>query len=121
MTQTVDISKIQLTDDTLTNIQIMAPLLSKEDQCKVYGMLFGILCRIPDSQPQKTAQEERMLVLVCIGCSVVVSVITTKLLAIHYFNIVDGHVDDICNMTKDFVHETESMICRYQQKNDQEE
>lgn len=55
MTQTVDISKIQLTDDTLTNIQIMAPLLSKEDQCKVYGMLFGILCRIPDPQPQKTA------------------------------------------------------------------
>lgn len=59
MTQTVDISKIELTDDTLTNIQIMAPLLSKEDQCKVYGMLFGILCRIPDPQPQKTAQEIR--------------------------------------------------------------
>ena len=55
MTQTVDISKIQLTDDTLTNIQIMAPLLSKEDQLKVYGMLFGILCRVPDSEPQKTA------------------------------------------------------------------
>lgn len=55
MTQTVDIGKIELTDDTLTNIQIMAPLLSKEDQCKVYGMLFGILCRIPDQQPQKTA------------------------------------------------------------------
>ena len=55
MTQTVDISKIQLTDDTLTNIQIMAPLLSKEDQCKVYGMLFGILCRISDQQPHKTA------------------------------------------------------------------
>lgn len=55
MTQTVDISKINLTDDTLENIKLMAPLLSKEDQCKVYGMLFGILCRIPDQQSQKTA------------------------------------------------------------------
>lgn len=57
-----------------------------------------------------------MLVLVCIGCSVVVSVITTKILAIHYFGIVNGYVDEICNMTRDFVRKTESMICRYQQK-----
>lgn len=34
---------------------------------------------------------------------VVVSVITTKLLAIHYFGIVNGYVDDICNKTKEFV------------------
>ena len=47
------------------------------------------------NKPQKTAQEERMLV--------VVSVITTKLLAIHYFGIVNGYVDDICNKTKEFV------------------
>lgn len=62
-----------------------------------------------------------MQILVCIGCSVVVSVITTKILAIHYFGIVNGYVDEICNMTRDFVRKTESMICRYQQKNDQEE
>lgn len=55
MTQKVNISKIELTNDILENIKIMAPLLSKEDQCKVYGMLFGILCRISDQQPQKTA------------------------------------------------------------------
>ena len=47
------------------------------------------------NKPQKTAQEERMLV--------VVSGITTKLLAIHYFGIVNGYVDDICNKTKEFV------------------
>lgn len=62
-----------------------------------------------------------MQVLVCIGCSVVASVITTKILATHYFDIVNGYVYDICNMTRDFVRKTESMICRYQQKNDQEE
>lgn len=64
------------------------------------------------NKPQKTAQEERMLVLVCIGCSVVVSVITTKLLAIHYFGIVNGYVDEICNKTKEFVQKMESTICK---------
>lgn len=53
-----------------------------------------------------------MLVLVCIGCLVVVSVITTKLLAIHYFGIVNGYVDDICNQTKEFVQKMESTICK---------
>lgn len=52
-----------------------------------------------------------MLVLVCIGCSVVVSVITTKLLAIHYFGIVNGYVDEICK-TKEFVQKMESTICK---------
>ena len=51
-----------------------------------------------------------MQVLVCIGCSVVASVITTKILATHYFDIVNGYVDGICNKTKDFVQSTESMI-----------
>ncbi len=51
-----------------------------------------------------------MQVLVCIGCSVVASIITTKILAAHYFNIVNGYVDEICSETKDFVQKTESMI-----------
>lgn len=62
-----------------------------------------------------------MQVLVCIGCSVVASIITTKILAIHYFGIVNGYVDEICNKTKDFVQKTELMICKYQQRSDQEE
>ncbi len=57
-----------------------------------------------------------MQVLVCIGCSVVVSVITTRLLAAHYFKIVNDYVDGICNRTKDFVWQTESMISKCQQK-----
>ena len=51
-----------------------------------------------------------MQVLVSIGCSVVASVITTKILATHYFKLVNGYVDGICNRTKDFVQSTESMI-----------
>lgn len=47
-----NIEKINLTDDTLKNILIMAPLLSKEDQCKVYGMMFGILSR-DNQDPEK--------------------------------------------------------------------
>lgn len=62
-----------------------------------------------------------MQVLVCIGCSVVVSVITTKILATHYFNIVNGYVDEICSKTKDFVQEMKSTIYKYQQKNDRVE
>ena len=57
-----------------------------------------------------------MQTLVCIGCSVVASVITTKILATHYFDIVNGYVDGICNKTKDFVQNTESMISKCQQK-----
>lgn len=59
-----------------------------------------------------------MQVLVCIGCSVVASVITTKILATHYFDIVNGYVDDVCNRTKGFVQEIESMMCKCQQKDE---
>lgn len=55
MTQTIDISKLELTSDPLKNIQIMAPLLSKDDQIKVYGMLFGILCKLSDQSSKRTA------------------------------------------------------------------
>lgn len=57
-----------------------------------------------------------MQILVCIGCSAVASVITTKILATHYFDIVNGYVDGIYNRTKDFVQSTESMISKCQQK-----
>ena len=42
-------------------------------------------------------------ILPCIVCSVVTSVITTKILAVHYFKIVDGYVEDLTRMTKEFV------------------
>lgn len=42
-------------------------------------------------------------IVISIVCSVIASVITTKVLATHYFKIVDGYVNDICNKTKEFV------------------
>lgn len=57
-----------------------------------------------------------MQILVCIECSIVASVITTRVLATHYFKIVNGYVDDICNKTKEFVQKMESTICKHQQK-----
>lgn len=40
----------------------------------------------------------------CIICSIIVSVATTKILATHYFEIVDGYVKDITDKTKEFVN-----------------
>ena len=45
----------------------------------------------------------RMEIIVCIVCSVVTSIVTTKILATHYFKIVDGYVKDVTGKTKDFV------------------
>lgn len=42
-------------------------------------------------------------ILSCILCSIVTSAITTKILAIHYFRIVDDYVEDMTGMTKEFV------------------
>ena len=33
----------ELTDDTLKNILIMAPLLDEAGQCKVYGLMCGLI------------------------------------------------------------------------------
>ena len=44
-----------------------------------------------------------MVIVVCIICSAVTSAVVTKILATHYFKIVDGYVDDICSKTKEFV------------------
>lgn len=35
--------------------------------------------------------------------AIIASVITTKILATHYFEIVDGYVKDVCDRTKDFI------------------
>lgn len=40
------------------------------------------------------------IVALCVGGSIVASVIITKILATHYFEIVDGYVRDVINMTK---------------------
>lgn len=40
------------------------------------------------------------IVALCIGGSIVVSVITTKILATHYFEIVDGYVRDVVDKAK---------------------
>lgn len=34
---------INLTDDPLTNIQIMAPLLDVREQASVYGLIYGLV------------------------------------------------------------------------------
>ena len=54
-----------------------------------------------------------MEIVVCIVCSIATSIITTKVLATHYFKIVDGYVEDVCNKTKDFVETTESKIHKH--------
>lgn len=45
----------------------------------------------------------KYVLLICIVSSVVVSIITTKILATHYFNIVDDYVEDMTKKTKEFV------------------
>lgn len=54
---------------------------------------------------QGGGEERRMCdtILPCIICSVVTSVITTKILAAHYFKIVDSYVEDMIRQTKEFV------------------
>ena len=44
-------------------------------------------------------------VIICSVCSVVVSAIVTKILATHYFEIVDGYVSDMTDKTREFVEE----------------
>lgn len=49
-------------------------------------------------------------VALCVICSVIASVITTKILATHYFKIVDGYVSDITNKTKEFVEKVKIKV-----------
>lgn len=41
-----------------------------------------------------------MEIMICVAVSAVVSVLVTKVLATHYFEIVDGYVKDICDEAK---------------------
>ena len=38
-----DITKIELTENPLQNITVIAPYLDEEDQNKVFGMILGLL------------------------------------------------------------------------------
>ena len=42
------------------------------------------------------------MIVICIGTSIVTSIVVTKILATHYFKIVDGYVQDMCEATKQF-------------------
>lgn len=53
-----------------------------------------------------------MQILICVGCSVAASIITTKVIANYYFGLVDSYVSEICSKTKDFVQKVESTICK---------
>ena len=44
------------------------------------------------------------MITVCIVVSVVTSAVVTKILATHYFEIVDGYVNEMCKKTKEFVN-----------------
>lgn len=44
------------------------------------------------------------LIVLCIVGSAITSTIITKILATHYFKIVDGYVDDMCKKTREFVN-----------------
>ena len=44
------------------------------------------------------------IVVICIIGSVITSVGVTKVLATHYFKIVDGYVKEMCEKTKEFVN-----------------
>lgn len=44
--------KIQLTDNTLENIKLMAPLLDEASQNQVYGLMLGIISDIGKKSEQ---------------------------------------------------------------------
>jgi len=45
-----------------------------------------------------------LVIIICIGCSVITSALITKILATHYFKIVDGYVDEMCEKTREFIN-----------------
>lgn len=53
----------------------------------------------------------RSVIIISLICSGVTAVIVTKILATHYFKIVDGYVKDMVNMTKEFVT---SIRCKHE-------
>ena len=60
-------------------------------------------------------------IVIIISVSVVTSVVTTKILATHYFKIVDGYVRNICDATTKSNERTLSTIRRSLQNSGQGE
>ena len=56
-----DVNSIQLTDDTLKNILIMAPMLDAAGQNKVFGLMCGLISNVQkdttDIKDRKTRQK----------------------------------------------------------------
>lgn len=53
-----------------------------------------------------------MIVVISIVASVITSAITTKVLATHYFKIVDSYVEDMCDLTNRSNESTMAIIRR---------
>lgn len=51
-----------------------------------------------------------LIVIITVLVLVIASTITTKILATHYFKIVDGYVNDICDKTEKFVNDTKRKL-----------
>lgn len=52
--------------------------------------------------------------LICIASSVAASIIVTKILVTHYFDIVDDYVTDMCDATKKFTQDIRDEYIRAQ-------
>lgn len=61
-----------------------------------------------------------MIVAISIVASAITSVIVTKILAAHYFKIVDGYVEDMCNLTNKSNEDTLVIVRKLVQSFDQE-
>ncbi len=61
------------------------------------------------------------IVLGSMACSAIVSVIITRILAVHYFAIVDSYVKEICDKTNKCNEKTLAIIHKLQGNFDREE
>lgn len=52
----------------------------------------------------RVRRDEMEIAVICIIGSAITSVGVTKVLATHYFKIVDGYVKEMCEKTKEFVN-----------------
>ncbi len=44
------------------------------------------------------------VIMISICGSIITSIVVTKILATHYFKIVNGYVDEMCKKTREFVN-----------------
>lgn len=51
---------IKLTENTIQNIQIMAPMLNDRQQAIVFGMILGMVPDQTDLQPQLEAENRKL-------------------------------------------------------------